>query len=61
MQITVDGQETYGWAHNDYLINEGTMTDTVALGLALGIILLLCVGFAVFWKIRNNRYKKKDK
>ena len=61
VQITVDGQETYGWAQNDYLINEGTMTDTVALGLALGIILLLCVGFAVFWKIRNNRYKKKDK
>ena len=60
VQITVDGQETYGWAQNDYLINEGTMTDTVALGLALGIILLLCVGFAVFWKIRNNRYKKKD-
>ena len=61
VQITVGGQETYGWAQNDYLINEGTMTDTVALGLALGIILLLCVGFAVFWKIRNNRYKKKDK
>ena len=61
VQITVDGQETYGWAQNDYLINEGTMTDTVALGLALGIILLRCVGFAVFWKIRNNRYKKKDK
>ena len=61
VQITVDGQETYGWAQNDYLINEGTMTDTVALGLALGIILLLCVGFAVFWKIRYNRYKKKDK
>ena len=61
VQSSVDGQETYGWAQNDYLIDEGTMTDTVALGLALGIILLLCVGFAVFWKIRNNRYKKKDK
>lgn len=58
VQITVDGQETYGWAQNAYMINEGDMTDTVALGLALGIILLLCVAFAVLWKMRNGKKKK---
>lgn len=54
IRLSIDGKDVYGYVETKYLI-KGGMTDTVALGLAIGIILLLCVGFALVWRYRKKR------
>ena len=53
--IEIDGQNVYGWVESSFLIREGGLTDTVAFGLAIGIIILLTAGFVVVWKIVKNK------
>ena len=54
IRLSIDGKDVYGYVETKYLI-KGGMTDTVALGLAIGIILLLCIGFALVWRYRKKR------
>lgn len=53
--LNIDGQNVYGWVETEFLIHEGGTTDTVAFGLAIGIIILLTAGFVVVWKFVKNK------
>lgn len=59
IQITVDGEETYGWVESQRLIKEGGLTDAASLGLAIGIAVLLAAGFAVFWRVRKKKQNQQ--
>ncbi|MBQ9716211.1 MAG: SH3 domain-containing protein [Clostridia bacterium] len=57
VSINVDGQRIEGWAKSSFIVKQGKMTNTVSLGLVVGITLVLVIGFLITWRYLHKKKK----